>query len=458
MLGRRDFLAKSLGAGVVLATVGLPDLTKASAATVVRGYGVGQVMPPVVGLDQYNLNRRLANYRGSWKLIDLCPWWCQPCRASATRHAEFGRYMRANGIPFRIFSVVVEDLSHAVSHRFDAERWAERFGLCNDTVLHCNGDPQSPLRNLVDQFASANGSGQPAYPTYALVDPLGVVRYYQEGADLNALQAQLAAFTGKTLTATWDLADIPDTFVSLVATVVEATGNYDDGTPFNATVTFDGGGGDLRILDSTILPLDGFTSAITTASWAFPGVPDFAHDTPVTLTFTQTAPHLASPFTRVTSVAPGVAIAPDDAITFDAGGVASVDTSNVLIFSPPISVGANGLTLNVPPFVDSTRKWSTIWFNDTATTPGPERWALSYSLTDTLITDVSASTLTSLVKTGVTTQLQAVRHTIGTRHFTSAAAHALRAEQQLALAGANLGLQADVSWLAAHLTDLASQT
>ncbi len=458
MLGRRDFLVKSLGVGAVLATVGLPELTtKASAATLVKGYGVGQVMPHVVGLDQYNKNRGITNYRGSWVLIDLCPWWCPDCRRSATRHAEFGRYMRANDIPFRILSVVVEDLDHGVSHRFDAERWAEHFGLTNDIVLHCNGNTQSPLRNLVNQFASANGSELPGYPTYALVDPLGVIRYYQEGANLDTLQAQLAAFTGKTLTATWDLEDPADPFVSIVATVVEATGRFDDGTPFSDTVTFDGGGAYLRILDSTVLPLAGYSSAITTASWYFPGQPDFAHDTPVTLTFTQTAPHVASPFTRVTGVAPFVAVAPDDAITVDAEGAVSVDTSSVVEFEPTIAAGANGLTFDAPAFFDPTRKWGTIWFVDTATTPGPERWAMAYSLTDTLITDVADSPLSLLVKKAVTAQLKAMRANIGTRRFAVAATHALAAEKKLALAGANVGLQADVSWLASHLTDLANQ-
>jgi hypothetical protein len=457
MLGRRDFLARSFGAGAVLATVGISDVSKAFALTAPTGFKVGQVLRPISGIDQYNATRRSTAYRSSWFLVDLCPWWCGPCQSSATQHAAFRQYIQANGIPFHIFSVVVEDQNHKVSTRLDAERWAETFDLCHDIVLHDNGNVQSPLRNLFTQFAIANGNSSPAYPCYALVDPAGVIRYYQAGADLDQIQAELAAMTGKTLTQTWTLPLPPPIPTAKLAATITINGQYDDSSPINETIDFNAPGPDFALYGPGILPLSGFTYALTTAT-----VHNFDPTTPLKLTFTQTSPPVAFPYTRLSGVANEVAYAPNDAFN---GSQLPVTTDPNLTFydSGVVATDPGGVSLDLEPIATAFPQdvgghdWSTVWFDATVNSPTPERWSMAYSLTDTLIGDVTNSSLSATTKTSVIANLKQTRVAIRARNFAAAATYAQRAENKLAAAGADLALQTDTSWLTSHLTDLANQ-
>jgi hypothetical protein len=469
MLDRREFLIKSLGAGAVIATVGLRDVPGAFAGTSTRhapgthpaksrpptGYRVGQSVPHIVGMDQYGGTAGLATYKDSWVLIDLCPWWCIPCQRSATDHAAFSRYINSHDIRFRILSVVVESLQLGrASTRFDAERWAESFGLQRNVVLHCNNDGASPLRNLAEQFATANGDTETAYPTYVLVDPHGVVRHYQTGTDLGEVQAKLASFTGKTLTQTWTPGPplglgLPHTR-NVTGIVVIA--KRADGTTIDETITLTNHSPDLAVVDASRLPLGNFSEILTTIS-DDPNSPsaNFDPDTPITMSFLRSSPPVGVPYTRITHVGNALAFAPNDAIT------ESVDVEKVIPATGTLGKVDDGVMLTAPSITsllngvpEHGRQWSTMWFDDSR---GTQRWAMAYSLTETLIDDVANSGLTKIIKP-VTHDLHAVLNKLTAREFRWAAGLALSAAARLRRR-ANEGLRADADWLAAHLKDIA---
>jgi len=122
--------------------------------------------------------------------------------------------------------------------------------LEREALLHDNGDANSPLRQLYTKYAQANGNPTPAYPTYVLVDPDGVIRDYILGANLNEVQASLASKTGKTLNKAWNHSGILYTGVG-DPSVGSASFTLWDGT----TVSMPGPGGHLEnqyaIFDAT---------------------------------------------------------------------------------------------------------------------------------------------------------------------------------------------------------------
>ena len=205
VMDRRGFLAKSAVAGAVLAGGSL--VTGVGSAFAAKppatlGYRVGDLAADFGGYDQYMKPRKLSDNRGSWVLIDLCPAWCNPCKVSAPFQFNFTQYIRSQGIPFHMQPVVVETAPEGTgpSNRVDAEQWAWRYQLEREALLHCNGDPNSPLRQLADKYAAANNNTDfIRYPTYVLIDPNGVIQYYLAEANLPKVQASLAQKTRITL-------------------------------------------------------------------------------------------------------------------------------------------------------------------------------------------------------------------------------------------------------------------
>src|SRR5258708_14413896 len=89
------------------------------------------------------------------------------------------------------------------SNRLIAERWAVRYELEREALMHDNGDITSPLHQLGVSYAQANGT-DPAYPSYVLVDPSGVIRGYYVGSDqLNNVHHTIATATAKPLNKDW---------------------------------------------------------------------------------------------------------------------------------------------------------------------------------------------------------------------------------------------------------------
>jgi cytochrome oxidase Cu insertion factor (SCO1/SenC/PrrC family) len=252
-IGRGEFLAKSAAAGSLLVAGGLATRVGSAAAASARpagaaaklkpGYAIGSVAADFKGPDQYGQTFKLSSLRGKWVLVDLCPWWCPPCIASARNHRAFQRYLAEQGVSLEVLSVVVDDQDESdpkVSTILHAEQWAVAFGLERDRVLHCDGKPKSTLRQLVFSYAAANGNDSPAVPTYVLIDPEGVIQDYRSGYALDELQATIASLTGKTLDRAWidnfEIYVVPS--YGLVASAVQATFSV-NGTQMPDVATFE---------------------------------------------------------------------------------------------------------------------------------------------------------------------------------------------------------------------------
>lgn len=208
-MDRRKFLtgAGAMGAGLVA----LDGFTRmADAAPQATGWAVGEKIPDLSGPDQYGATGRLRGRGREWTLIDVSALWCMPCLYSATQHRDFTEHLHAAGVDFRIVTVIVE--THPWMHSpppedltataDDADRWSSFFGLHHETIVHTDGDPDSPLRRLASDISAANGK-RDLIPCYLLVDPSNTVRFHAAGFCLNEVQALIAEETGVDLDRTW---------------------------------------------------------------------------------------------------------------------------------------------------------------------------------------------------------------------------------------------------------------
>jgi thiol-disulfide isomerase/thioredoxin len=164
------------------------------------GYRIHDTAVQISAPDQQNNVASLTDCLdgAAWVWIDICAGWCAPCMETAKRTPSFLAHVNGQGLKLKVFSVLTDSGNMAPSAQRDADRWANRFNL-TDPVVHCGGDPDSDLRELVSRYALANGSTSPGYPTSVLVDPKGVIRYYQLGIDFALLQSHLAQYSGQTL-------------------------------------------------------------------------------------------------------------------------------------------------------------------------------------------------------------------------------------------------------------------
>ena len=427
-MDRRSFIRRSFGAGALLATGQLAlESSTVSAAAPATGFQVGQVIPKLRAFDQYDRAASLRDNSDRWTLLDVCPWWCQPCRESAAHHAAFSAYMNEQGIPFQVLTVLTANLFGGASNRDDAERWAVVFGLERDVVLHCAGDETSPLRQIVLQLWQANQPqfGPAAYPTYAILDPSGVIRHYQLGAGLNALQSALAELTASTLTGEWN--GPPTELRGLARAAVlpaRVTGVRSDSVPIDETLDGDGVGQFGSLFADSLMV--GFT----------PGEPGFSLDAPLSIHFMPATPPVGGVYRLVAS--PEVSILP---VTYPlAEGVAGSaqltswpDGSLELVCEPFRSY--------LPADADAM-PWPTIQLGVYYAPTKP------YSASMQLDADVAAATLPVAVATKVHALLQSVRDQLGKRDFAAAADKAAKAAAALQLAGAPMMLKLNAASLA----------
>jgi hypothetical protein len=443
-MDRRSFMKGSLGAGAALATGGLLQAPTALAAKgASTGYQVGQRFPVFQGLDQYNRLASLRDFAGSWTLLDVCTWWCSPCRALAENHAAFRDHINASGIPFRLLSVIVEDRFGGVSVRDDAENWAVRFDLGDDIVIHCAGDPASTLRQINSAVALANGQ-TPGYPAYVLIDPSGVLRFHRGNIPLETVQAKLSEFTGVTIperewpiveTFPWLFPD--DISFAIPALPVDVTGSRSNGDQIDETVDDDGRG--------TTVELGGNFVAVGFDTGYAPG---FNLDQPLTMQFHPT-PYADELGVYRLHVSSDVAIAEIDPISFEPTwipGTAQVswleDATLELVCDPfRDHLRADADAFNYP--------FLRIGIYHMPTTP--------YTGTLQLEADVTADgALPGTIKDQVNKLLQSVRSKLAARDHAAAADKAARAANALQQAGAQPVLRINSAWLAAHLAYLAS--
>ncbi|HEU5252183.1 MAG TPA: TlpA disulfide reductase family protein [Solirubrobacterales bacterium] len=102
----------------------------------------------------------LADYRGSWVLVNFWASWCLPCRAEAP--ALEGFQQQHGGPRFTVVGIDTQDLSG------DAEAFVERYGLTYPQLRDGKGD-------VADEY------GTTGVPENFLVDPAGKVRLVVPG-------------------------------------------------------------------------------------------------------------------------------------------------------------------------------------------------------------------------------------------------------------------------------------
>src|SRR5436189_191229 len=61
------------------------------------GYRVGDQAADISGPDQYSRAAKLSGLLGSWVLVDLCPWWCVPCKEVAYETRAFTDAINGEG-------------------------------------------------------------------------------------------------------------------------------------------------------------------------------------------------------------------------------------------------------------------------------------------------------------------------------------------------------------------------
>lgn len=97
----------------------------------------------------------LADYRGSWVLVNFWASWCDPCREEAPALEEFQR--RYGSDSFTVLGIDTQDLSD------DGREFVERYGLSYPQLHDGDGD-------------HADEYGTTGVPENYLVDPQGNVR------------------------------------------------------------------------------------------------------------------------------------------------------------------------------------------------------------------------------------------------------------------------------------------
>ena len=435
-MDRRHFISRSFGVGGLLAAGRLAlDPSPAWAAPSNTGYQIGQLFPKLRGLDQYDRATSPHVLSNRWTVLDFCPWWCSPCRESAKHHAAFSAFMNEQGIPFHVLSVVTDNLFGGASNREDAERWAVVFGLDHDIVMHCGGNEASPLRRQIALavWQANQPPYPPAFPFYVLIDPSGVIRYYQMGADLNALQFALEGLTATTLDRMWPQIGSSSVVQGLgwpaAVLPTHVTGVRSDGVPFDETL--DGNGsGQLVVLEGNGLE-SGFA----------PGDLGFSLDAAVSMHFMPASP----PAGRVyrLAISPGVSILRETLEPHPGG--------NMFAGSAQLTLGNDGtIDLVCEPFRNYVPADADAWNWRRIETGVYYEPSMPYTAALQLEADVAAAaaTLPGAVVDRVRELLEGVRARLRQRDYAAAAEKAEKAAGELASAGAAIVLRMNAASLA----------
>lgn len=102
----------------------------------------------------------VADYRGSWVLVNIWASWCIPCRAEAPALEDFQR--RYGGPKFTVLGIDTRDLSG------DGQDFVREFGVSYPQLRDGDGD-------------GAHEYGTTGVPESFLVDPRGMVRLHAVG-------------------------------------------------------------------------------------------------------------------------------------------------------------------------------------------------------------------------------------------------------------------------------------
>lgn len=146
-MSARAFLA-FLAVSAVVGLLGFGLLSKGETKISIGDPAPDRVLPVLGGPGQ----RSIADYRGSWLLVNLWASWCAPCRQEAPELDRFARRHQGDGL--RVLGINVQDNSD------DALAFVRDYGVRY---------PQ--LRSVGDERSAAFGST--GVPENFLVDPRG---------------------------------------------------------------------------------------------------------------------------------------------------------------------------------------------------------------------------------------------------------------------------------------------
>src|SRR5262249_9080475 len=114
----------------------------------------------------------------------------------------------------------------------------------------------------------------------------------------------------------------------------------------------------------------------------------FNPDPPITMSFLRSSPPDAVPYTRIARVGNALAFGPADAFTDN-----TIDVEKVIPATGRLGPVDHGVMRTAPTITsalegvpENGRQWPAMWFDATI---GTQRWAMSYTLTQTLIDDVA---------------------------------------------------------------------
>jgi cytochrome c biogenesis protein CcmG/thiol:disulfide interchange protein DsbE len=146
---------------VVLAIVGLLGyglLSKGGQAIAVGDTAPDKELPKLDGSD----TGRIADYRGSWVLVNFWASWCTPCRAEAPALERF-QQQHSGTDRFTILGVNLDDTTD------DATAFVRRYGLTYPQLRDGDGGERR------------DAYGMTGFPESFLVDPQGQLALIRRG-------------------------------------------------------------------------------------------------------------------------------------------------------------------------------------------------------------------------------------------------------------------------------------
>lgn len=143
----------------VLAVVGLLAFGLLSKGD--SGLALGEAAPaPAMPQLEGGGEGSLADYRGSWVLVNFWASWCEPCRGEAPALEQFQR--QHQGDDFTVLGIDTRDLSG------DGRAFVEKYGLSYPQLRDGDG-------------SVSHDFGTTGVPENFLIDPRGKVRLLQPG-------------------------------------------------------------------------------------------------------------------------------------------------------------------------------------------------------------------------------------------------------------------------------------